>query len=251
MANSQQATRSAAAARKQGLRGAVCTMLGIVASGPLSWLALGVIAPQPEWDGAAAFAEHFHPLQSLPFFAGFLLIAGYVSLISSLHALARPRHKPATYVALVFTAAYTALIVFNYTVQTTFVPAHATRFVPENALALGMWSMANPLSLAWGIELWGYACLGIATWFVAPVLAERGSRGRWAALAFRWNGIVSIATALWAALSPGWVMTRSGLAAYVLWNLLAFAMSWLAFDALHRKHQTQTPRTQSMSESAA
>jgi hypothetical protein len=249
--NTHRTTEVEHAARRQGARAAVCTMLGIVLSGPASWLLLALLAPQPAWESAANFAEHFHPAQNLPYVAGFFLVAGYVGLLASLRTLAAPRQEASANVALVFTAVYAALIVFNYLVQTTFVPTLAMHFAPANALALSMWSMSNPRSLAWGVELWGYACLGIATWFVAPIVRHLGDRGRSAALTFRLNGVVSVVTAGWMMFSPGWAMTPAGLVAYVLWNVLAFAMSWLAFDVLRAERSVHAPPAPSASESAA
>jgi hypothetical protein len=97
-----------------GARASLCTLVGIVVSGPLTWLVLGALSPQRAWENAAVFAQNFRPAQSLPYVAGLLLVAGYVGLIASLHAIAPPEHKPAANVALVCTAVYAALIAFNY-----------------------------------------------------------------------------------------------------------------------------------------
>jgi|SRR4051812_14472518 hypothetical protein len=95
--NAIQSTRSSDVARRQGARAALCTLAGIVASGPLTWIVFGILGPQPAWQSSAVFAAHFQPVQSLPYVAGFLLVAGYVGLIASLHALADPEQKPAAF----------------------------------------------------------------------------------------------------------------------------------------------------------
>ncbi|HKP58999.1 MAG TPA: hypothetical protein VJV78_19895 [Polyangiales bacterium] len=237
-------TASDSIACRQGAHAALVTLFGIVTSGPLALVVLQVFWPQPPWQNAAEFARNFHVAQSVPYLAGLFLVSGYVVLIASLHALAEPEQRPATTAALIFTGAYAALIFFNYMVQTTFVPSLALGFEPAHALALGMWSMAHPRSLAWGVELWGYACLGMATWLVAPVLAGRARRSPAAVWAFRANGLVSIAAALWMVVEPGWAVTPLGLAAFAVWNVLAFVMSWLAFDVLRSGFREPATRIQ-------
>ncbi|HKU43247.1 MAG TPA: hypothetical protein VJR89_34035 [Polyangiales bacterium] len=226
-------------AARLGARAAWCTLIGILTSGPLALLALQLWAAQPAWTDAESFAAHYHPAQSLPYLAGFLLVAGYVMLIASLHALATPSERATSAVGLAFCSAYAALVLCNYMLQTAYVPELARHYEPANAPLIGMWSMVQPRSIAWGLELWGYGCLGIATWAVAPVLARHGARGRSAAWTFRANGVVSVASALWTILQPGWAQTAPGIVAFVLWNILAFAMSWLALGTFRSLERTQ------------
>ena len=101
-----------------------------------------------------------------------------------------------------------------------------------------MFSMSNPTSLAWAIEMWGYAFIGVATWLVAPVF--HGSRlERLTALAFVANGPVSVAGGLLTTARPGWVMTTPGLAAFTGWNLLLAAMAGLALAVFRRRQATR------------
>jgi hypothetical protein len=37
-----------------------------------------------------------------------------------------------------------------------------------HAVLIGALTMANPSSLAWGLEMWGYGFLSVGTWQVAP-----------------------------------------------------------------------------------
>jgi len=53
--------------------GAVATLAGILLSGPVS-LALVRLHPQPAWSGPEAFARAYHPIQTIPYFTGFLLV---------------------------------------------------------------------------------------------------------------------------------------------------------------------------------
>lgn len=86
--------------------------------------------------------------------------------------------------------------------------------------------MANPLSLAWSIEMWGYAFLGIATWLWAPYYKERSKA---TANLLVLNGIVSIATAIISLADLGWVMTIAGLVGYMSWNVLMIVLMILLY----------------------
>jgi hypothetical protein len=214
-------------ARRMGIYGAVSTIVGIILSGPLAVAVVGATHPQPPWAGPELFARAFHPVQILPYPGGIVLVAGLVILLASIHAAAERRERALATAALVFAAVFATLIFFNYVVQTAFIPALATAYTPTNAPILAAFSMANPRSLAWALEMWGWGFLGVATWLIAPVF-----RGAGLARAARWtfvaNGPVSIAGAVWTAVRPGWVLTNAGLIAFGLWNLLLLAMAALA-----------------------
>jgi hypothetical protein len=105
---------------------------------------------------------------------------------------------------------------------------------------IAAFSMANPKSLAWGIEMWGWGFLGVATWLVAPAFRD-GRVERATSLAFIANGPVSIAGALWTVLRPGWVMTPAGLVAFGLWNVLLAVMASLALITFRRRSSLVRP----------
>jgi hypothetical protein len=203
-------------------------IVGSILSGPGAMMLVSATHPQPPWRGPEAFAEHWHPIQSLPFFLGLVLVSGFVVLVSGIHARA---HTATTTIALVFTSAFASLVLLNYVVQTTFVPelVRAGDYRLLSALA-----MANPRSLAWALEMWGYGLLGVATWLVARTF--RGSRiARATSLAFAANGAVSIVGAFATAFSRDWLMTPAGLTAFAAWNVLVVAMGALAYVALGPK----------------
>ena len=215
-----------------GARGAAfVTLIGIVLSGPVS-LALVSLHPQPGWTGPDAFARAYHPIQTLPYFTGFLLVGGAVYLIAALGALAPEEDRARATAATCFAGAFAALIVFNYIAQTTFVPALVQSRSPEAPPLIAAFSLSNPRSLGWALEMWGYAVLGVATWMAAPVLSTHGRAGRMASALFIANGPVSIAGGVWTALRPGWVMTPVGLGLFAAWNLLMLVMVTLVIAAL-------------------
>jgi hypothetical protein len=223
-----------AAACRLGVLGAACALAAALASGPLAMLVVEATHPQPAWHSVARFAEHAHPVQTLPYFLGFFLIGGWTVTISSLHALARPDQRAMTSAALVFAGVYATLVALNYVVQTTFVPALVTHGDIADAPLIAAFTMAQPRSLAWGLEMWGYGFLGLATWLVAPVFG--GDRlERATAQAFAANGPVSLVSALLTAVLPGWEMTAPGLIAFGVWNGLAVAMAGLTVVVLRRR----------------
>ena len=227
-------------ARRVGTYGAVSTILGIIISGPLAVALVGATHPQPPWAGPELFARSFHPIQILPYPGGIFLVAGLVVLLTSIHASAKWTQRTLATAALVFTAVFATLIFFNYVVQTAFIPVLATDYAATNGPLLAALSMANPRSLAWALEMWGWGFLGLATWLIAPVFRGAGlaRAARWA---FVTNGPVSIAGAAWTAIRPGWVMTNAGLIAFGLWNVLLLLMAGLALE-IFRENRSPTSR---------
>lgn len=214
-------------------------LVGALASGPFALWLVAATHPQPAWRDAATFAAAYHPIQAAPFYLGFLLVAGFTCLVASLHALAPARLAGRTVNALPFAGAFGAMIFTNYAIQTTFVPALLVD-APRNAALVAGFTMANPTSLAWALEMWGYAVLGVATWLVAPVF-DRGPLERITAWLFVLNGPVSIAGGLATAVQPGWVMTPAGLLAFGAWNVLVVAMAGLALVAMRARGREVSP----------
>jgi len=127
-----------------------------------------------------------------------------------------------------------ALIFFNYVNQTTFVPALVRNYRPEYDVLIGALTMANPLSLAWAIEMWGYAFLGLATALVAPVFG-RTHLERVLAWLLVANGVVSVISALITAADLDWVLSTPGLVSFMVWNVLLIAITFLVVVASRRR----------------
>jgi hypothetical protein len=228
------AAKGDAEACRWGAHAALSAMVGIVVSGPFALMFLSVVAPQPPWSDAEVFAQHYRAIQSLPYFAGFLLVGGFVALMASLAALAPAQERARAATALVLTAAFAALVFFNYVVQTTFVPNLARHYTPDKGPVIAAFSMVNPSSLAWALEMWAYGFLGVANFLIAPVFT-RAPIERAASRLFIANGVGSLIAAVWAAADPTWMMTPAGLVAYTSWNVLVFVMVLAAFVALRRR----------------
>jgi hypothetical protein len=227
----------AAAACRVAARAALGTLIGVVLSGPVTVALVGATHPQPPWRDAELFARSYHVIQSLPYLGGIVLVGALVALMSCLHVLGRERAQPSMNAALIFTGVFAAFIFGNYVVQTTFLPTLAKPYDPSNAPLISALSMSNPASLAWGIEMWGWGFLGVATWLASGVFRAGGVE-RAAKLAFAANGPVSIVGSVWTTVRPGWVMTPAGLVAFASWNLLLAAMGVLAFLSFRRRLRT-------------
>ncbi|HET7545302.1 MAG TPA: hypothetical protein VFK05_35795 [Polyangiaceae bacterium] len=225
-----------ASACRLGAQGATGVLIGIFLSGPLAVGLVNVTHPQPPWHGARAFAAAYHPLQLLPYLGGIVLVSALLVLMASLREVAPEVHRARVGAALIFSSAFAALIFFNYVVQCTFLPELTRDYDPDDAALIAALSMSNPTSLAWGIEMWGWGLLGIATWLAAPAFRASGLE-RATARCFAANAPLSIAGALLTVVRPGWVMTLPGLVAFGAWNLLLTAMALLAWLSLRRREQ--------------
>lgn len=217
-----------------GVYAALSTLLGILTSGPLAVGWVEAVHPQPRWQGPEVFARHYHPLQTLPYAGGILLVLGLLLLFSSLHALARQEYQVRANLALCLGGVFAAFIFANYTLQTTYVPALAQTYTGTDAPLLSALSMSNPHSLAWALEMWGWGFSGLATWLFAPVFQgtplERMTRRLFVA-----NGIASVAGTIWTVAQPGWMMTPAGLVAFAAWNVLLAVLAVLTALSLRAR----------------
>jgi len=217
-----------------GVVGAAGTLAGVVLSGPFAVLLVEVTHPQPSWQGAEVFAAHVHPIQSMPYAGGLVLVSSLVVLVAALHELAAQADRAIATAALVFSAAFASLISFNYAVQTSFVPVLAQPYDRTNAALLSALTMSNPRSLAWALEMWGWALFGVATALLGNVF-QGGRVERYARLAFVANGPISVGGAALTCVEPGWVMTTWGIMMFALWNLLLAVMAVLALLVFRRR----------------
>jgi len=208
-------------------------LIGAVTSGPLGVAVLAVAYPQPAWTNAATWAGAYRDIQILPYVFGYLLVSGFLFLLAYLHRLAPEDRKGRSTVALAFAAIFGAMIFTNYALQTTAVPWLLKGGQQDGMAFAAQLTMANPRSLGWALEMWGYAALGAATWLAAPAFG--GTKlARLTGALFVANGPLSIAAAIGAVLWPQWLTSDAGLVLYLLWNLLVVVMLLTAVGALRR-----------------
>lgn len=207
------------------LRGAWIALTGFVLSGPASFILVKVVRPQPAWTSVSVFVANYHIIQDIPFYFGFLLVAGMLMVAAGHYthgATAHARHnKFLLLLGVVWAIVFAGLISFNYICQTTFVRNLVLHYDPVYDPIIGAFSMSNPLSLCWSVEMWGYAFLGVSTWF-GSVYYKNRNRTIEALMVV--NGVVSMASAMWTVIDSSWTMTKVGLMGYFLWNVLMIAM---------------------------
>lgn len=203
----------------------IATAAGVVLSGPAVMAFLHFVAPQPAWTDAATFVMHYRRIQIAPYVLGVLLVGGATTM-TAVHAR---RLIDGTRRALVGVAlsAFVTMIGLNYVLQTTFVPSMVATYRPELATSVEHFSMASPHSLAWALEMWGYAFLGIATWLVVPSLRSTPLQ-RLAARLCVANAVLSLAGGVATAARLEWVFSPVGLACFGAWNVVMAALAVLS-----------------------
>jgi hypothetical protein len=194
---------------------AAVVLAGIVLSGPVAVALVEMLAPQPGWQGVTTFIEHYSWLQSLPYVFGFFIAGGFIMLVSSLPVGDADGRRPLHSAALAFTVVAAGLIFFNYVMQTASIPLS----LQESPGIVAATTMANPNSLGWALEMYGYAILGIATAFCAPLFTS-SPRQKVIARLLVLNCILSVVGAFLMPLSPGWVLTGTGMVLGATWNVL-------------------------------
>jgi hypothetical protein len=210
-------------ARRLGFQASLAILIAAPLSGPIGFAIVNAVAPQPPWRGAAAFVAAYHPIQALPFAFGFALVGAFLALHVAILATARPEGRVPALAALAFAIVFAALISLNYIAQTAVVPAAVRR--GDTALIAAL-TMANPSSLGWAIEMFGYGFLGLASLCAAPVFgATRVQRAARVLLAA--NGVASVGSAVATAVDCSWLLTPVGLGLYLGWNGLVLAMAVL------------------------
>lgn len=210
----------------------ICWLLifSILASGPLGVLIVDLIQPQPEWSGAGIFINNFHSIQSLPYFLGFGLIIGSILLISFLYKAAKPEEQGVMLPALVFVTIYAALVSLNYILQTTFVPALVAGSADGASILISALSMANPNSLAWAIEMYGYMFLGLAFLWLYPYF-KQGRFSRPIFFLLIANAAMGVFGAFISSYQLDWVMSRPGMISFIAWNIVFAALIiFISFD---------------------
>jgi hypothetical protein len=209
--------------------GARIALFGFVTSGPVAFAIVSLVKPQPAWTSSAVFAENYALVQNLPYYFGFFLVAGMFMIVAG-HFLnysgGSDEVRFRLLLALGATTIFCVLISFNYICQSTFVANLATGYKPEYESAVFIFSMSNPLSLCWAIEMWGYGLLGIGTWLMAACYSGRNA---WIEKLLIVNGSVSVIGAIWVSIDISWVMTPIGLIAYLGWNVLMMVVLVLMY----------------------
>ena len=204
--------------------GAIIALTGYILSGPVAFIIVNLIKPQPAWSSPAVFVQHYSVIQDLPYYFGFLLIGGMLMLSAGIYLDCNKTNQRMKFLLLMSfgcTIVFCTLISFNYICQTTFVHNLALNYAPEYDFAISAFSMTNPLSFCWANEMWGYGILGVVTILLSGYYK---TRSRFIYMLLLLNGIVSLASVAWTIIDVNWVMTFAGLVSYFFWNILMIVM---------------------------
>lgn len=193
-------------------------------SGPVALWAVGATHPQPPWQDTATFTSAYHRVQAMPYAMGLMLVAGFIGLVATLTAQLPARLQARKYVAIALSAAFAAMIFTNYAIQTAVIPAIVHSRSASDAPILAALTMANPHSIGWALEMWGYGLLGAATWLCAPAFSG-GGVNRLARALYRSNGALSLAGVVATVVAPGWVASTAGMVGYGAWNALVVVLT--------------------------
>lgn len=208
---------------KFGRVAVITNMFGIVFSGLVFPVLSLIFTPQPPWRDAALFVESFHPLQTATFFCGYFLVIGSLLTFIVLYKTAPERLKIWALSGLVINMVFTAVVFLNYIIQTTYIPYLANNNPPETATILPVFTMANPGSFAWALEMYGWGGIGLSFIFMAFIFQE-GKAAKTLRILFLANGICSVASALMTSFDMNWLFTNAGLTALVVWNVLVLVI---------------------------
>ena len=206
-----------------GINAIYLNMFGIIFSGLVFPVLAMIICPQPEWQGAELFVKSFHPLQTATFFCGNFLVIGSLLTFIVLYLTTHVEKKVWALSALAINVVFTAVVFLNYIIQTTYVPYLAVNNPPETATVLAVFTMANPGSFAWALEMYGWGGIGLSFIFMAFIFGN-GKYERLLKILFLANGICSFVSAIMTSINMNWLFSPAGLTALVVWNVLVFVI---------------------------
>jgi len=218
-------TEPISAIQKFGRMAVYLNIFGIIFSGLFFPVLSTLLYPQPRWQGAALFILSFHPLQTATFFCGYFLVIGSLLTFIVLYKIAPVENKIWAFSGLVINVVFTAVVFLNYIIQTTYVPYLAANNPPETASVLAVFSMANPGSFAWALEMYGWGGIGLSFIFMAFIF-ENTKLERTLKMLFLANGICSVASALMTSINMNWLFSPAGFAALIIWNLLVLVIDF-------------------------
>ncbi len=217
--------------------GSIAALIGFILSGPVGSVLVLIIKPQPAWTSAANFVTNYNSLQTIPYYFGFILIGGMLILTVAHHLNADnepPRDKMHIFLSVVWTTIFAAIIFFNYICQLAFVHHLAIDYKPENDQLIATLTMANPASLSWAIEMWGYAILGVATWLLSAYYREKNKAIYFLLIS---NGVASVVGAASYVYDGNWLLTTAGVASYASWNILMIVLLILIYRQSKSKYE--------------
>lgn len=206
-----------------GMSAIYLNLFGIIFSGLVFPVLTMLICPQPPWQDAGLFVKSFNPLQTATFFCGYFLVIGSLLTFIVLYITSRAEKKVWAMSALTINVIFTSIVFLNYIIQTTYIPYLATNNPAETASILAVFTMANPGSFAWALEMYGWGGIGLSFIMMAFIFGKRKFEPLLKVL-FLANGVSSFASAIITSVNMKWLFSPAGLTALVVWNSLVFVI---------------------------
>jgi hypothetical protein len=204
---------------RYGIHIAWTNIAAVLLSGLIFPVITMIFYKQPAWEGPEVFIAHYHPFQTTTFFSGFLLVISSLLIFIVLYKNSDTANKIAGLSALMINAVFTPIIILNYILQITYVPYLAVHQPAGTADLLTAFTMSNPGSVAWALEMYGWGGIGLSYLVAALIFRNTGGERILKAL-FVTNGVCSIASAGMTSADMNWIFSKAGLVALVVWNLL-------------------------------
>jgi hypothetical protein len=165
------------------------------------------------------------PHSNCHFFCGYFLVIGSLLSFVALYLTSKRDKKIWALSALAVNVIFAAVVFLNYIIQTTYVPYLATNNPPETDSVLAVFSMANPGSLAWALEMYGWGGIGLSFVFMAFIF-ENSKTERTLKILFIANGISSCLSAIITSIDMNWLFSLAGFTALIIWNLLVLVIDF-------------------------
>lgn len=194
-------------------------IFGIIFSGLVFPVLSTIICPQPVWKDADLFIKSYNKLQTATFYCGYFLVIGSLLTFIVLTMISKPEKKRWAISAMALNIVFTAVVFLNYIIQTTYVPYLAMNNPPEASMILPVFTMANPGSFAWALEMYGWGGIGLSFIFMAFIFVG-GNYEKALKILFIINGVCSVASALMTSFNMKWLFSGAGFTALIVWNLL-------------------------------
>jgi hypothetical protein len=198
-------------------------LFGVIFSGLVFPVISSIFYPQPLWQGADTFIKSYHPIQTATFFCGYFLVVGSLLTFVTLYFLAGKAKRVWAFAAICVNVVFTAIVFINYIIQTTYVPYLASTNAPEAQYILVTFTMSNPGSFAWALEMYGWGGIGLSFIFMAFIFGKERYELT-LKLLFWINGVASVTSALVTSSNMKWLFSPAGFAALIIWNLLVIVI---------------------------
>lgn len=216
------------------IKGAIIGLTGFILSGPVAVGLVQWLHPQPSWVSVRVYLDHYHLIQDLPYYFGFLILTGML-VLSVGHYLdysgTESHIKRNLLLAFALTIIFCTLIAFNYICQTTFLHNLVANYTPDYDSLIAGFTMSNPSSFCWANEMWGYGALGVANWLTSGYYKDRSHLIYWLLIA---NGVISLISPVWTIIDAQWVSTTLGFVLFLQWNVLMIVLM-IMIIVFHKK----------------